>query len=62
MSCSKMTFMSKKLAIAEINLQKAARNRFSRRAGTSKNNKKIYTYECHRCGLWHLTTQKKRKY
>ena len=61
--CSKVTFDTKKAALADIKLQNASRIRFNRKwQSTKKSSLKLRTYECVYCGKWHLTTQKKHKW
>jgi len=59
--CSKISFSTKKAAAYEIKLQESQKRRFSKRTNTKKNNKKLRTYQCPRCGYYHLTTQKPNK-
>lgn len=61
--CIKVTFDTRKKALADIKLQNASRIRFNKRWHTTKKStQKLRVYECVYCGKYHITTQKKHKW
>ena len=68
MACNKMSFPTRKAALAERAALQANQIHFSKRnkkyaAHNSKDRKAMSVYECPHCGNYHLTTAKQhRKY
>ncbi len=60
MQCQKVTYQTKKDALADIKHIKNQRIFRSKFKKSPKDNRKMRTYECRRCGLWHLTVRKKQ--
>lgn len=57
--CQKVPYQSKAEALREVRMIYAFRKKFTRKAATDRKGlKKLYSYECPRCGKWHLTTSK----
>ena len=62
MQCNKIGFISKSEAKAYIKQVEFNRTRYSNQNKTAKSGRKMNVYECKRCGQWHLTTVKPKKY
>jgi len=59
MGCSKIPYPDKKTALKEAKMIRVQMKRFNKGADKLKN-KKFSAYHCWNCGLWHLTTEKRR--
>lgn len=59
--CNKVTYNSKNEALKDAKLLYSNMKHFSKRKGNHPV-KRMKPYECKRCGKWHLTSKKKRKY
>ena len=62
MTCYKVGFKTKELALNGIRQIKFDRKKYSKKSKSAKDGRKMYAYKCNYCLDWHLTTQKKRKY
>lgn len=62
MLCMKVAYQTKQEASKDILQIKFDRRKFSKHQASAKDGRKSRAYECPRCGLWHITTIKHRKW
>jgi hypothetical protein len=61
MSCNKVPFATKELALKEIRQIKFDKQKFSKKRKMSnrhKDREAMYAYYCHTCAAWNLTSKK----
>ena len=62
MSCNRIGFISKSEAKAYIKQVDFNKLKYSNKNRSAKAGRKMRVYECKRCGQWHITTTKPKKY
>ena len=62
MSCHKIKYATKQEAADDAKLIRAQQRWFNKKCGKSKKSgQKLRIYKCWYCGMYHITTQKRRK-
>ena len=62
MQCNKISFISKDEAKSSIRQIEFDKLKYSKKNRSAKAGRKMRVYECKRCGQWHITTTKQKKY